>query len=234
MTGIQAIETTYAGCRFRSRAEARWAVFLDTLRIPWIYEHQGYNLADSGPYLPDFLVYPGAPHQFWLEIKGKYPTADEIARGQELSTAAGLTTYLYFAPVEIPAPNLSAITLDEFHGGEGWSWDDQWGWVASPFEQPATYELDLHPTAFRFDPQRPDKPERKASSNFIWWTECPHCGRVLLKFRGQPGWCPKFADEQYDEERDGPLYPRFCHNTPRLLNAYCAARSARFEHGEST
>lgn len=30
---IKAIETSYAGCRFRSRLEARWAVFFDTLGI---------------------------------------------------------------------------------------------------------------------------------------------------------------------------------------------------------
>lgn len=28
---IRAIETRYAGCRFRSRLEARWAVFFDHL-----------------------------------------------------------------------------------------------------------------------------------------------------------------------------------------------------------
>ncbi len=35
---IQAIETRYKGYRFRSRLEARWAVFFDHLKIEWEYE----------------------------------------------------------------------------------------------------------------------------------------------------------------------------------------------------
>jgi hypothetical protein len=41
---IHAIETRYAGCRFRSRLEARWAVFFDTLKLRWEYEPQGYYI----------------------------------------------------------------------------------------------------------------------------------------------------------------------------------------------
>lgn len=41
---IQAIETQYAGCRFRSRLEARWAVFFDTLDIRWEYEPEGFEV----------------------------------------------------------------------------------------------------------------------------------------------------------------------------------------------
>ena len=50
----KAIETTYHGCRFRSRLEARWAVFFDTIGIEWEYEPQGFVLGESGCYLPDF------------------------------------------------------------------------------------------------------------------------------------------------------------------------------------
>lgn len=50
---IQAIETQYKGYRFRSRLEARWAVFFDTMGIEWRYESEGYRLP-SGYYLPDF------------------------------------------------------------------------------------------------------------------------------------------------------------------------------------
>lgn len=41
---IQAIETYYNGYRFRSRLEARWAVFFDTMGIEWRYETEGYIL----------------------------------------------------------------------------------------------------------------------------------------------------------------------------------------------
>ena len=52
------MQTRYAGCLFRSRLEARWAVFFDHLGIRWRYEHQGYDLGKEGSYLPDFLLYP--------------------------------------------------------------------------------------------------------------------------------------------------------------------------------
>ena len=50
------IETSYAGCRFRSRLEARWAVFFDSLKIDWEYEPEGYVLRDGTRYLPDFWL----------------------------------------------------------------------------------------------------------------------------------------------------------------------------------
>lgn len=52
---IKPIETTYKGFRFRSRLEARYAVWLDALRLQWRYEEQGYDLA-SGRFLPDFWL----------------------------------------------------------------------------------------------------------------------------------------------------------------------------------
>ncbi|RWA81479.1 MAG: hypothetical protein EOQ31_31535 [Mesorhizobium sp.] len=50
---IPSIDTIYKGYRFRSRLEARWAVFFDHLKLNWVYEHEGYALP-SGWYLPDF------------------------------------------------------------------------------------------------------------------------------------------------------------------------------------
>ena len=52
---IKPIETQYNGHRFRSRLEARWAVFFDALGVRWIYEPEGL-LIDGKPYLPDFLL----------------------------------------------------------------------------------------------------------------------------------------------------------------------------------
>ncbi|MFG3173685.1 hypothetical protein ACGFZC_01275 [[Kitasatospora] papulosa] len=65
---IQPIETRYAGHRFRSRLEARWAVFFDALGIRWEYEPQGYLVGPGRkPYLPDFWL----PRQgLWVEVKG--------------------------------------------------------------------------------------------------------------------------------------------------------------------
>jgi len=44
MTPVRPIETKYAGPLFRSRTEARWAVFFDAAGIEWQYEHEGFNV----------------------------------------------------------------------------------------------------------------------------------------------------------------------------------------------
>lgn len=53
--GIQAIETTYKGYRFRSRLEARWAIFFDLVGVHWTYEVEPLNV-NGKAYLPDFRV----------------------------------------------------------------------------------------------------------------------------------------------------------------------------------
>ena len=67
MSDIRPIETRYAGCRFRSRLEARWAVFFDYLGIRWTYESQGFKLPDRRLYLPDFFL---TESQIYVEVKG--------------------------------------------------------------------------------------------------------------------------------------------------------------------
>lgn len=68
------IETLYRGFRFRSRLEARWAVFFDYLCIPFEYEKEGFDLP-SGKYLPDFWL---PEQQYWIEIKGQEATQKEL------------------------------------------------------------------------------------------------------------------------------------------------------------
>jgi hypothetical protein len=77
----RAIQTEYKGYRFRSRLEARWAVFFDTLGVRYEYEKEGFELEDVGRYLPDFWL---PDLNLWLEIKGVEPTWDEIRKAQEL------------------------------------------------------------------------------------------------------------------------------------------------------
>jgi hypothetical protein len=72
-TSIRAIETRYAGCRFRSRLEARWAVFFDTLGVEWEYEPQGFKIGTSY-YLPDFLLTHCGT---WVEVKGSEDALDK-------------------------------------------------------------------------------------------------------------------------------------------------------------
>lgn len=66
MAELKAIETVYNGYKFRSRLEARWAVFFDALKIKWQYEFEGFNLGEYGYYLPDFYL---TEHRIYAEIK---------------------------------------------------------------------------------------------------------------------------------------------------------------------
>jgi hypothetical protein len=222
---IQAIETRYAGCRFRSRAEARLAVFLDALKVPWLYEPEGYLLRDGIAYLPDFLLYPGTDWAFWLEVKAQAPTGDEILKCAALAEETGIRTYLYFDRNFEAAAEQPYVFLADFFNPVEWfeTADGEW----SSREVEPAWKTQLPHTAYHFPPApstlRTPRPGR------FWWMDCQVCGRVRLKLYGQRGHCPD-APESY---LAGVPWPTFAHRTPRLLKAYAAARSARFEFGES-
>src|SRR5258708_11826755 len=76
----QPIETAYNGYRFRSRLEARWAVFFDALGLEWEYEKEGFDLP-SGSYLPDFWL---PQVKSWCEVKAETLTITERKKADEL------------------------------------------------------------------------------------------------------------------------------------------------------
>lgn len=86
--------TQYNGYRFRSRLEARWAVFFNALHIKYVYEKEGYDLGDAGRYLPDFwlpavtlrdALTPGV----WAEVKSEYPDKADEAKYHKLAEKTG-------------------------------------------------------------------------------------------------------------------------------------------------
>lgn len=66
MNYTSVIPTKYKGYTFRSRLEARWAVYFDLIGLTWEYEPEGYVLRNGVWYLPDFYL-----HQLdtFVEIK---------------------------------------------------------------------------------------------------------------------------------------------------------------------
>jgi len=74
MTKLKAIQTKYDGYHFRSRLEARWAVFFNAAGIKYEYEKEGFKLP-AGSYLPDFWL---PELNLWLEVKGSEPMMDEL------------------------------------------------------------------------------------------------------------------------------------------------------------
>jgi hypothetical protein len=99
---IQAVQTLYNGCHFRSRLEARHAVFLDRIGIEWFYEHQGWDLGAQGWYLPDFWVpdtrlSDGSGR--WIEIKPTLPDDRARERARVLAERTGNPVYIFFSDV---------------------------------------------------------------------------------------------------------------------------------------
>lgn len=92
---IRAIDTKYNGYRFRSRLEARWAVFFDSLRIEYEYEKEGFKLP-SGQYLPDFWL-PELRSGVWVEIKPSDKKSDATHRRRitELAAHTGQEVILF-------------------------------------------------------------------------------------------------------------------------------------------
>lgn len=87
---IQAIETRYKGYRFRSRLEARWAVFFDHLGIEWEYEPQGYVLSDGTPYLPDFWL-PKFDGGMYVEVK---PNGGDFSKAMQFAQESRVNLWL--------------------------------------------------------------------------------------------------------------------------------------------
>ena len=91
---IKAIPTKYKGYTFRSRQEARWAVFFDYLGVEYEYEKEGFDLP-CGYYLPDFWI---PEWKAWIEIKGKEPTKKELEKLIHLSLLVGGYCFLFISP----------------------------------------------------------------------------------------------------------------------------------------
>jgi hypothetical protein len=89
-----AISTQYKGYKFRSRLEARWAVFFDALDVKYVYEKEGFDLGELGRYLPDFWL----PHVtlrsnltpgLWAEVKPAYPDKTEESKYHAMAEMTG-------------------------------------------------------------------------------------------------------------------------------------------------
>jgi hypothetical protein len=205
---IKPIETWYGGCRFRSRLEARWAVFFDQLTIRWEYEAQGYELPSGARYLPDFWL---PDENFAVEVKGDEKAfRDESPRYAEAVQTRSIPGLglLFLGPVPdaaIKRPLHLAVAAEEHCCG-----DTILGLRAVDFEQltlelggdwptPGTF-LGLHTDRRSHDPMR--------------LPTLGHLGRVYNGYIG------------------GGAYPPEWTTPYRLAEAYRLARSARFEHGE--
>ena len=117
---MKAIQTEYKGYLFRSRLEARWAVFFDACGVRWEYEPEGYDLGDGIYYLPDFLFVEGGGREGKY---GKYKNATLVVGNiPEGETADEIDWYVSDHAYHGPAPylfNFETIDGDHFAAHPG-------------------------------------------------------------------------------------------------------------------
>ena len=133
---IKALPTMYDGTLYRSRTEARWAVFFDRLfmRAAFFYEAQGYLVRQKG-YLPDFLL-PG--QRLFGEVK---PAIDADPDGvQKLrDLVAGHGGMRGAVLPEINSGEVRVLLIGPDHGAT-WE-DDNAAWMTCP----EGYHHDIQP-----------------------------------------------------------------------------------------
>jgi hypothetical protein len=95
---IRPIPTRYDGYSFRSRLEARWAVFYKALGLPYRYETEGY-VVNGVKYLADFY-FPTQEEKgltaCYVEIKPTEPTPEEEYKAEWLAQYTGVPVYLFY------------------------------------------------------------------------------------------------------------------------------------------
>ena len=162
--GPTPIETLYNGVRFRSRLEARWALFMDTIGVRWLYEHEGYELP-SGRYLPDFWL-PEIRGGCFVEIKPERPPRSEMMRYRDLVLSARHTLFLFFC-----APGQEV----------DWSWEHR--------DEEIDQELNGAPAiGFLWESSNFDLEAIEESVRFdapFLWASCRACGRIGIAWEGR-------------------------------------------------
>ena len=210
---IKAIETSYKGYRFRSRLEARWAVFFDQLGRDWEYEKEGFDLGADGWYLPDFWL----PYDFsstdgdgeWIEIKPTDPSVEEIAKLDALVRATERRAFCFCGE---PWPGRFKVMVWQHYNddtpalipliADGALVQSANFWSNGERERFSPFSIEI----------RPSGEDCKRMQN------AKHRGR--FKF--------EIASELMSARKTSVL----CVGRNWLQIAFEAARSARFEHGE--
>lgn len=131
---IPAIPTHYKGIRFRSRLEAKWAVFFDLCGWDWHYEP-----FDANGWIPDFVIV-GKRGPILVEIK---PTAFFQAAVAEKAERAVVGTPWYgnellllgLGPFRLRTP-YGSVGDYRMLGWLGEAWPDpqqpEWNWAEAP------------------------------------------------------------------------------------------------------
>lgn len=134
---LRAITTRYKNHSFRSRLEARYAVYFDHLGIKWEYEPEGFELGNGLRYLPDFWL---PEWGIWIEVKPVAPDAAGVEKARRL--AAGHSAVLML----VGEPKAELHDQNRFFG-----WDSDMEFRSYPAGSFAHFKDELHlQVAFSF------------------------------------------------------------------------------------
>lgn len=216
---VPAIETEWGGWKFRSRLEARWAIFMDRAGVQFEYEPEGFE-TEAGRYLTDFYL---PEHRTWLEIKPRIELVTEYERKRIIalgSATAASTDEMMLVLVGEPWVGKYAIYRVT---------DGELKFSASPWIQ--------CPSCGRIGPNNIDyvsesgercktKDEYRAANLIV--TLCVPC--IL----GSPPLTWTAPTDLIHFERGFSFVPKsFDLESCEVRLAFAAARRARFEHGET-
>lgn len=255
---IKAIETQYKGYRFRSRLEARWAVFFDALNIKWEYEKEGYELGEAGWYLPDFWL---PELKFFVEVKPSLTEAFQV-KSEALARLKDTTVLVV---TSIPEQRFddtqdaeSSFELFLYKNGD---WDED---EKNLFRNTVSLSTSID--------EMLSSPDFNESNRDDWEIHCPICGNQYTHLSGEPSKAK--GNDNYEAgfwgRGDAIRFNMYCEdghswtvrfgfhkgntylgvenatrttfdpgnvfspgNPKMLAKAFAAARSARFEHGET-
>lgn len=129
-TGLTPLPSYYNGREYRSRLEARWAIYFDLIGFPTdYYEHEGFRLS-TGNYLPDF--YDPRGKGTFVEIK---PTKQECDKISDTLKDLSIKTGSFVVPVYgNPRPGEFSFYLN----GEKMEWASftYHGYATKKWEEP--------------------------------------------------------------------------------------------------
>lgn len=240
------IETRYKGYRFRSRTEARWAVFFDAVGYEWTYEEQGYVLGDGSTYLPDFVVRDGDCNVWVAEVKGQSARLSlaEIKKILLFDWAIDRPVYILDGPPDFRMYSSARDFIDFLAGGF------DWGWHQLTERAQLSYERSFHKT--EADALRSVREKRDTShptgkrlleglkmlglGDASWLTEsdAANINHMLVE---SPYARSGYAMHSYKQRPWWDEHSNFWCNdsmlfTVETVDAIGYAKSARFEHGE--
>lgn len=108
---IKAIPTRWKGWYFRSRTEARWAVFFDVMDLEFEYEPESFELSNGQIYPIDFWL--NKPRWF-AEVKPDYLTGEEEFKTREIAGGIAVNVLWLVGLPDFKAYRAASVWGDQY------------------------------------------------------------------------------------------------------------------------